>query len=92
MFTKTALAAAIAIALTASFATDVSAQKRTNPSTNTKKMTTWSGGSSTARADEHCNNVASCNIMIAYCISTGGEFQVDGNDPEGKPNKGTCKY
>ena len=89
MFTKTTLAAAIAIALTASFAPDVSAQVRTD--TKTKK-TTQSGGSSPARADEHCNNVASCNIMIAYCTSTGGTFHVEGDGPEGQPSKGTCKY
>ena len=91
---KTAMGAAIALALTTSFATEVSAQQlRSNARVpQTLGLTTNSGGGNTAQVDEHCNNVASCNIMIAYCIGNGGDFEVEGSSGTGQPSKGTCHY
>jgi hypothetical protein len=51
-----------------------------------------SGGGSSAQDPEHCNNVSSCNTMIAYCAATGGDFEVRGSGPEGRPSNGTCSW
>ena len=42
---------------------------------------------------ETCNNAASCNLMISYCISNGGDWEETGTPGAGgKPQKGKCTY
>lgn len=52
-----------------------------------------SGGGQTQGHVETCNNKASCNLMISYCISHGGDWQETGvPTPQGEPQKGKCTY
>jgi len=51
-----------------------------------------SGPGPVARDPEHCNNVASCNLLIAYCIGHDGTWTGRGSDPQGRPSAGTCTY
>ena len=42
---------------------------------------------------ETCNNKASCNLMISYCASHGGDWEETGTPgPQGEPQKGKCTY
>ena len=50
------------------------------------------GGQSHAHV-ETCNNIASCNLMIAYCIGHGGKWKETGTPgPNGEPTQGKCTY
>jgi hypothetical protein len=95
---KIAIAAAFAIAVSSFFAAGASAaQFRTDSQrqgASSFAATPATGGGVVRRDPESCNNVASCNVMIAYCAATGGDFDVDpsGDDPEGRPGKGTCTW
>lgn len=51
------------------------------------------GGGQAEGHVETCNNKASCNLMISYCISNGGDWQETGTPtPQGEPQKGKCTY
>ncbi len=93
---KTAFVTAAAFALSALIATQASAgQLRTERPSQTPTgfaATPTTGGGSSAQVPEHCNNVSSCNTMIAYCAATGGDFDVSGSDGIGRPNHGTCSW
>lgn len=42
---------------------------------------------------EKCNNKSSCNLLIAYCVGHGGEWEETGTPgPNGEPQKGKCTY
>jgi hypothetical protein len=51
------------------------------------------GGGQSKGHVETCNNIASCNLMIAYCESHGGSFDPTGTPgPQGEPKTGKCTY
>ena len=51
------------------------------------------GGGDARGHTETCNNIASCNLMISYCASHGGDWTETGTPgPEGQPQKGQCTY
>lgn len=89
----------MAIATAGLMVTEASAGKfkklqRTTPPSSLG-LTANPGRGPMAAVKEHCNNAASCNLMIAYCIGNGGDFEVDpvnGTGAGGKPVKGTCTY
>ncbi len=91
-----AIATSLVIAAASFFVTEASAGKfrqlQKTPPPSGFGLTTIPNRGPLAREPEHCNNAASCNIMIAYCIGNGGDFEVNGSGAGGRPTKGTCTY
>ncbi len=51
------------------------------------------GGGQAEGHVEKCNNISSCNLLIAYCIGHGGDWEETGTPgPMGEPQKGKCTY
>jgi hypothetical protein len=94
---KSAFAAAVLVAASSIFAAQASAaqfraERQTPPPPTTFGFAANSGGSGTTAIVETCNNAASCNLMISYCISHGGDWNETGHNGRGQPTSGSCTY
>ena len=88
-----ALAFAFGAVATLASAQQFRSQDRTPPPPVVGGFKAKGSDGSTKGHVETCNNAASCNLMISYCISHGGDWQETGiPTPEGRPQKGKCTY
>ena len=94
-FARSALVALVALSAFGSAASAAQFKARTStPPPRALGFKAAPGGGQSKGHVETCNNAASCNLMIAYCIGHGGDWQETPGTagPQGEPTKGKCTY